>query len=160
MQVCDINNANCDSTDVFFKFCGRGYFGSCYCNSAQSGVASYGGNYGLCHNGVSTQYFASSLFGDRDEYNENKLHTYATAAAFSERIFARVAAGPPDVLFPSCKELYLSDITRPSGVYVVHPSDAVGDIEGPTARPHGLFFSSALPCIGVLGRCCLSPADN
>jgi hypothetical protein len=87
-SVCDINGLNCDASDVWFKYTGGNYFGSTYCNSGTD--AGYGGNYGLCHNGVGSAYFASSLYGGRSAYDETKLWNHESGASgYRERIFVR-----------------------------------------------------------------------
>jgi subtilisin-like proprotein convertase family protein len=84
--VCDINGANCDKTNVFFKWFGSGYFGSTYCNSGQS--FPYGGNYGYCQNGVGASYESNGLFGNRVGYAETKLWDH-TETGYMERVFVR-----------------------------------------------------------------------
>lgn len=87
--VCDINNANCDTTDVYFKYIGNGWYGSAQCNSGLS-TGAYLGNYGYCQNGVSTGYTSNALFGNRSGYSETKLWNHDNAAdAFMERVFVR-----------------------------------------------------------------------
>jgi len=87
-SVCDINNANCDSTNAVFKYVGDGWFSNAYCDSGFSS-GSYKGNYGYCHNGLGS-YGANSLFGNRKEYDETKLWNHDNGADnFMERIFVR-----------------------------------------------------------------------
>ena len=84
-KVCNVDNAKCDSSSVYFKFLGNGHFSSSTCNSNHSG--SYGGNYGYCHNGLGN-YSSNSLFGNRSGYAETKLWAY-TNTGYMERVFVR-----------------------------------------------------------------------
>ncbi len=93
-RVCDINGVNCDNTQVFWKYIGSQWFHSADCNSGAGTGSAYGGNYGLCHNGASDSgnagtYVASSLYGNRLEYNETKLWNFTGTAAMQERVFVR-----------------------------------------------------------------------
>ena len=89
-RVCDINNANCDNTSVYWKYDGNGYFGSSLCNS-NSHEGSLPGNYGYCQNGVSTNYPSNGLFGNREGYDETKLwnHSGGVSMDWMERVFVR-----------------------------------------------------------------------
>ena len=70
--VCDITNTNCDTSDVFWKYDGDGYFGSSSCTTQHS--PGYGGNYGYCHNGASGA--SNSWLGNRAGYAESGLWDY------------------------------------------------------------------------------------
>lgn len=86
-KVCNIDQSQCDTSEVYFKFVGDDHYANSFCNGVQNG--GYGGNYGLCHNGLGG-YESSSLFGDRRGYVETKLWNHPDgAAAFAERIFVR-----------------------------------------------------------------------
>jgi len=88
-SVCDINNTNCDSSEVYLKYVGDGWFGSAACNSGYS-TGSYLGNYGYCQNGVSTLYTSNGLFGNRTGYSETKLWAHNNGADnYMERVFVR-----------------------------------------------------------------------
>jgi hypothetical protein len=88
-SVCDINDSNCDTTDVYFMWVGNGWWGSARCNSGFA-TGTHLGNYGYCHNGVSTSYVANSLFGNRSGYSETKLWNHGNGAVnFQERIWLR-----------------------------------------------------------------------
>ena len=84
-KVCNVANAGCDATEVYFKFLGNGHFSGSTCNSGLS--ASYGGNYGYCHNGLGG-YASNSLYGNRNGYAETKLWSY-TNTGYRERVFVR-----------------------------------------------------------------------
>ncbi len=98
-SICDYNNANCDTTDTYFKYTGAGYFGSTYCNSVYS--SGYGGNYGYCQNGVSTAYASNGLFGNRTGYSEAGLWNYTeigrrrTFVRSAEPAVVSLSFGPP-----------------------------------------------------------------
>lgn len=89
--VCDINNSNCDTTDVYFLWIGDGWFASSLCsNDIDSGT--YKGNYGHCHNDVtpSSGYASNSLFGNREGYDETKLWLLPSSGQlFQEQIWVR-----------------------------------------------------------------------
>ena len=88
-SVCDINDANCDTANVYFLWAGNGWWGSARCSSGFS-TGSYLGNYGYCHNGVGASYDSNGLFGNRSGYNETKLWNHNNGArAYQERIWAR-----------------------------------------------------------------------
>jgi hypothetical protein len=88
-SVCDINDSNCDTTDVYFLWSGNGWWGSTRCSSGfDSGP--YSGNYGYCQNGVATSYNSNGLFGNRDGYNEAKLWNHPNGSrVYQERIWGR-----------------------------------------------------------------------
>ncbi|MCB0378721.1 MAG: hypothetical protein KDD33_09530 [Bdellovibrionales bacterium] len=87
-QVCDIDNANCDSSNVEFLWAGTGFFSSSRCNTGYSG--GYGGNYGYCQNGPGA-YNSNELFGNRGSYAETKLWNYggSSAKVLQQQIFIR-----------------------------------------------------------------------
>ncbi|MFW0837855.1 MAG: DUF2341 domain-containing protein [Candidatus Komeilibacteria bacterium] len=86
--ICDYNNANCDTTDTYFKYTGAGYFSSTYCNNGYT--TGYGGNYGYCQNGISTTYYSNGLFGNRLAYDETKLWAHNNGSdEYMERVFVR-----------------------------------------------------------------------
>jgi hypothetical protein len=88
-SVCDINDANCDTTNVYYLWAGNGWWGSAKCNSGFS-TGQYLGNHGYCHDGVSNNYDSNGLFGNRSGYNETKLWNHNNGAkAYQERIWAR-----------------------------------------------------------------------
>jgi hypothetical protein len=88
-SVCDINDTNCDTTDVHFLWAGNGWWSSTNCNQGFS-TNPHLGNYGYCHNGIATSYTSNSLFGDRTGYNEAKLWNHSNGAQnFQERIWVR-----------------------------------------------------------------------
>lgn len=88
-QVCDINNAACDSTGVEFIWTGDGYFSGASCSAGYSAPGgTYYGNYGYCHNGAVG--LANSLYGNRTGYNETKLWGHPSGGgSYYERIFIR-----------------------------------------------------------------------
>jgi hypothetical protein len=91
-RVCNINGANCDSSDVYWKYIGDFWYHSSMCYSSSSGNNAYRGNYGLCHNGVSGSgdYPSSSGYGNRQQYDETKLWAYPGGGApYQERILVR-----------------------------------------------------------------------
>ncbi|PID86511.1 hypothetical protein CSB08_00830 [Candidatus Gracilibacteria bacterium] len=92
-RVCDINNSNCDLSDVYWKYLGDSFYSQGNCINTYVAVPSYfGGNYGLCHNGITTSYFSSSFFGNRDQYNETKVWgdgSLGNSDDYQERIFIR-----------------------------------------------------------------------
>jgi len=90
-SVCDYSNVNCDTTDVYWKYDGNGFFSGANCSSGHS--SGYGGNYGYCQNGI-TSYACNGLFGDRNAYNEAGLWSYWQIGR--RRTFVR-SAEPPDV---------------------------------------------------------------
>jgi hypothetical protein len=79
-----VNNANCDTTNVYWKYVGDGWFGSARCNSGYSS-GTYKGNYGYCQDGISTSYSCNGLFGNRNGYNEAGLWLYRRLSS-SERV--------------------------------------------------------------------------
>ncbi len=85
-KVCNINNANCDTSNVYFKYLGFGHYSNTNCNVDQSG-GPYGGNYGYCQNGLGG-YESNGLFGNRIGYAETKLWQY-TVTGYMERVFVR-----------------------------------------------------------------------
>lgn len=86
-QVCDINNASCDSTGVEFLWSGDGFFTSANCGTGYSNTLP--GNYGYCHNG-NAAYDSNSLFGDRVTYAETKLWNHnGSSIAYVEHIYVR-----------------------------------------------------------------------
>jgi hypothetical protein len=88
-SVCDINDSNCDSSDVFFVWVGDGWWPNAHCHQGYA-TGALVGNYGYCHNGVSTSYDSNSLFGNRSEYTETKLWNHNNAAKnYQERIWVR-----------------------------------------------------------------------
>ncbi|MCR4307575.1 MAG: fibrinogen-like YCDxxxxGGGW domain-containing protein, partial [Candidatus Berkelbacteria bacterium] len=88
-SVCDVNNTNCDTTDVYFKYIGNGWYGSAMCNSGYS-TGPYLGNYGYCQNGVATGYASNGLFGNRSDYSEAKLWAHDNAGDdYMERTYVR-----------------------------------------------------------------------
>ncbi|MCA9582742.1 MAG: hypothetical protein KC416_13175, partial [Myxococcales bacterium] len=90
-MVCDLDGSVCDSTDVYWKYIGDFWYPNSLCNSGSSASTTYRGNYGICHNGVSTGYASGSFAGNRSAYDETKLIKYTTAASddYQERIFVR-----------------------------------------------------------------------
>lgn len=87
--VCNLTRTSCDTSGVVWKYVGSGWFGSTWCNSAQS-TGSYGGNYGYCHDGTGSQYNSNSFVGDRSGYDETKLWDNQNgASAYQERIWVR-----------------------------------------------------------------------
>ncbi|MCA9581662.1 MAG: hypothetical protein KC416_07685 [Myxococcales bacterium] len=93
--ACDINGANCDMTNVYWKYIGDYWYHSSKCLSGSSGSTSYRGNYGLCDDGASNmgdnpEYDSSRLFGNRAGYAETKLWGLpGTGQQYQERVFAR-----------------------------------------------------------------------
>jgi hypothetical protein len=93
-RVCNLTRSSCDNTSVFWKYQGSLWFHSADCNSG-TGTGSYGGNYGVCHNGASANgsastYPASSFTGNRQDYGETKLWDLdSTAESFQERLWIR-----------------------------------------------------------------------
>jgi len=87
-KVCDINGNNCDTSGVLWKYSGDQWYGSSMCNSYASGDTTYRGNYGLCYNGAGS-YSSSSLYGDRNGYDETKLWLHPYANTWQERILVR-----------------------------------------------------------------------
>ena len=72
-SVCDYSNSNCDTTDVYWKYDGNGFFSGANCINGHS--SGYGGNYGYCQNGI-VSYSCNGLFGSRSAYNEAGLWNY------------------------------------------------------------------------------------
>jgi hypothetical protein len=75
-SVCNYSNANCDTTDVYWKYSGDGYYTSARCSAGYTHAADLDGNYGYCQNGVSTDYTSNALFGNRSGYSEAGLWNY------------------------------------------------------------------------------------
>jgi hypothetical protein len=88
-SVCDVNDTNCDSSDIYFLWVGNGWWSSTRCNASFS-TGAHQGNYGYCHNGISTSYNSNSLFGNRTGYDEAKLWNHSNGAQnYQERIWLR-----------------------------------------------------------------------
>jgi hypothetical protein len=85
-KVCDIDNANCDETDVNFLWVGNGWFPNSRCTTSFS-TGSFTGNYAYCQNGLNGAD-SNSLFGNRQAYSESKLWNYSIGQ-LQERIFVR-----------------------------------------------------------------------
>ncbi|MBI2970833.1 MAG: hypothetical protein HYY37_00265 [Candidatus Aenigmarchaeota archaeon] len=87
--VCDVNNANCDTTGVTFKYTGDGWFSDAECSAGYSSGA-YKGNYGYCQNGVGGPYVVNGLFGNRNAHGETKLWNLDSGSdTYLERVFVR-----------------------------------------------------------------------
>ncbi len=95
-KICDVNNANCDDTDVYWKYIGSSWFHSDLCVAGNAANSTYlRGNYGYCHNGWNGG-LANSLFGNRSGYSETKLWGYwPESKNFAERVFIRSQLTPP-----------------------------------------------------------------
>jgi hypothetical protein len=63
-SMCDINGANCDTTDVHAISIGYGFIWAAGCNNVHD-TTNYGGSMFFCHNGITTNYQGNSLFGNR-----------------------------------------------------------------------------------------------
>ena len=87
-QVCTLDRGTCDTTDVYWKYLGTGYYGSSFCDGGQDN-AHYGGNYGVCHNGVSSTYESGSFTGNRTAYDETKLWDLTNGQEWNERLWMR-----------------------------------------------------------------------
>lgn len=92
-KVCNINNENCDNTDVFWRYIWNSWFHNALCNQWFSTDSSYNGDYAYCHNGVgswASVYEANSLFWTRSSYNEIKLWKHEWSSKnFAERVYIR-----------------------------------------------------------------------
>ncbi|PID99033.1 hypothetical protein CSA80_02865 [Candidatus Saccharibacteria bacterium] len=95
-QICDVNNANCDNSDVYWKYIGNSWFHSSLCHAGNAaGNVAYHGNYGYCHNGW-TGSGANALFGNRTGYNETKLYDHAGGSRhYAERFYIKSGNTPP-----------------------------------------------------------------
>ncbi len=88
-QICDINEANCDSTDWFWRYAWTSRFHSDYCDTTYAGSTTYKWNYWYCHNWVS-HYQANSLFWSRLWYAETKLWWHNNSAKnYSEFVYIK-----------------------------------------------------------------------
>ena len=88
-SICDFENTNCDSSDVYFLWTGNGWWGSTKCSSGFS-TGPYLGNYGYCHNGIGTTAVSNSLFGNRSGYSEAKLWNHNNGGKdYQEMIWVR-----------------------------------------------------------------------
>lgn len=88
-QVCDINNANCDNTNVKWTYVGNSWFSSALCSETNYAWATtYKWNYWYCHNNW-WNYSANSLFWNRSGYSETKLWNYPPATTYMERVYIR-----------------------------------------------------------------------
>ncbi len=92
-RVCDINNSNCDLSDVYWKYLWDSFYSQWNCINTYVAVPSYfWWNYWLCHNWITTSYFSSSFFWNRDQYNETKVWwdwSLWNSDDYQERIFIR-----------------------------------------------------------------------
>ncbi|MBI4363474.1 MAG: four helix bundle protein, partial [Candidatus Doudnabacteria bacterium] len=113
-KICDINNGSCDTSDVYWKYWGDGWFGDSRCNRNDSNTGqAYHGIYGYCHSGWA-DYSANSLFGDRSFYQETKLWGYNQYGSgdYMERVYARCNSGSCSATGPA-----LGSGTGLTGIY-------------------------------------------
>jgi hypothetical protein len=89
-KICDVNNASCDTSGVYFVYAGDSWFHSSTCYDGYANNTAYRGNYGYCHNGLSGGYNSNSLYGNRVGYDETKLWAHGSSSeAYMERVFIR-----------------------------------------------------------------------
>jgi hypothetical protein len=128
-KVCDINDKNCDSSDVWFMYAGDSWFHSAECApmsfDSYPNNFSYHGNYGYCHNGRGT-YACNSLFGDRVGYAEAGL--WSLTEVGRRRVFVRRSVGY-DASNPgiSCLDILKSGGSIGDGLYWIDPDGLAGN---------------------------------
>ncbi len=90
-SVCDNNDSNCDTTDVFFKWVGDRFFNIALCESGYftgDRLHALKGVYGYCHDGLQGE--ANSKFGDKPGYESLKVWGHMSRArVFQEQIWVR-----------------------------------------------------------------------
>ncbi len=93
-SVCSLDESTCDTTNVVFRYMGRGYFGpggQTTCDDPYVESGTYAGQFGYCHDGTSSVYLTSSLIGNRGGFDEVKVWNYNGKAgdSYMLRVFTR-----------------------------------------------------------------------